>query len=244
MLVSLTFDVEPDCPPYLTTAKGVVEGLPRILDILDRKNIKATFFFTAEVAKRFPQLARRVVDEGHELGSHAYSHERLDKLNRAGAERAIEKSLSVLRKFDDVVSFRAPNLQLPSYLFSSLKENGVLVDSSKATYKGYGGVGFIGGILEIPVSTTSSVLRLPWKIQKIIHGRLKEPKVYFEHPWEFVDMRKKNIRHDCKFNTGKKALELLENLIEYYTEKDARFVLIRDYFEIYSGYWKLNTVVF
>ncbi len=234
MLVSLTFDVEQDCPPYLTTTRGVVEGLPRILDILDRKNIKATFFFTAKIAKRFPQLVKRVVDEGHELGSHAYNHERLDKLNKAEAEKAIEKSLLVLRKFDDVVSFRAPNLQLPSYLFPSLKENNVLVDSSKAAYKSYGGVGFIEGVLEIPASITSSILRLPWKIQKMIHSRLKEPKVYFAHPWEFVDMRKDNIRYDCKFNTGERALELLENLIEYYKEKDARFVLMRDYSEIYS----------
>ncbi|HIP89606.1 MAG TPA: polysaccharide deacetylase [Thermococcus paralvinellae] len=235
MLVSLTFDVEQDCPPYLNTTRGMEEGLPKILDLLNEKNIKATFFFTAEMARRYPNLARRVVDEGYELGCHGFNHERFDKLKKSRAEAIIKKSLNVLREFGDVVSFRAPNLQLPEYLFSSLSKNGIFVDSSKSWYKGYReGVKLIDGVLEIPVSVTSSKLRLPWSVQKVIHARLREPRVYFAHPWEFIPMQKEKIRFDCKFNTGGNALILLERLIDYYKDQNAKFVMIREYLDVYK----------
>ncbi|MBP1913017.1 polysaccharide deacetylase family protein [Thermococcus stetteri] len=232
MLVSLTFDVEQDCPPYLNTTLGVEKGLPRILDLLEEYRVKGTFFFTAKIARKYPSLVKRVVEEGHELGCHGYNHERLDKLSKEEAVRSIIKSMNVLREFDDIMSFRAPNLQLPSYLYSTLKENGILVDSSKARYKGYTKkISYINGVLEVPTSITSSLLRLPWRIQRPIHDYLNEPKVYFAHPWEFVSM--KNVRFDCRFNTGNKALELLKRLIEYYKNQKAEFILMRDYPRIY-----------
>ena len=238
MMVAITFDVEHDCPPYLTTTRGMREGLPKLLDLMAEKGIRATFFFTAEMARRFPELAKRVVDEGHELGSHNYNHERLDKLSFEEGKKAIEKSLKVLREFGDVVSFRAPNLQFPNEYYRVLEENGILVDSSKATYKGYrSGVRFFGNVLEVPASTTSSVIRLPWGIQKLIHSRLKEPRVYFAHPWEFVPMQKEKIRFDCKFNTGDRAIELLGRLIDHYKSLGARFYTMR---EFYSEYQKLK----
>ncbi|MCD6372278.1 MAG: polysaccharide deacetylase family protein [Thermococcus sp.] len=238
MIVSITFDVEHDCPPYLTTTRGMEEGLPKLIDLMAEKRVKATFFFTAEMAKRFPELVRRVIDEGHELGSHNYNHERLDKLSRAEGERAIVKSLEVLRRFGEVVSFRAPNLQFPNYYYDVLERNGILVDSSKATYKGYReGVRFFGDVLEVPASTTSSVIRLPWRIQGLIHSHLKEPRVYFAHPWEFVPMQREKIRFDCKFNTGDKAVELLGRLIDHYKREGARFYTMR---EFYSEYQKLK----
>ena len=238
MKVAITFDVEHDCPHYLTTTRGMEEGLPRLLDLMAEKRIRATFFFTAEMAKRFPELAKRVVDEGHELGSHNYNHERLDKLSFEEGKRAIAKSLEVLREFDEVLSFRAPNLQFPNEYYRVLEENGILVDSSKATYKGYrSGVRFFGNVLEVPASTTSSVIRLPWGIQKFIHSHLKEPRVYFAHPWEFVPMQKERIRFDCKFNTGDKAVELLGRLIDHYKSRGARFYTMR---EFHSEYQKLK----
>lgn len=61
--VVLTFDDGPD-PVYT----------PRLLDILKQNNVKAVFFLLGEKAERYPNVVQRIVDEGHQLGSHSYSH--------------------------------------------------------------------------------------------------------------------------------------------------------------------------
>ena len=53
--VSLGIDVEPDCPPYLATQyRGVTDGLPKLLDVLDAWGVRTTCFCTGQVAERFP----------------------------------------------------------------------------------------------------------------------------------------------------------------------------------------------
>jgi peptidoglycan/xylan/chitin deacetylase (PgdA/CDA1 family) len=62
-VVALTFDDGPH--PAFT---------PQILDILKRYGVRATFFLIGARAERYPDLARRIVAEGHEIGDHTYSH--------------------------------------------------------------------------------------------------------------------------------------------------------------------------
>jgi cellulose synthase/poly-beta-1,6-N-acetylglucosamine synthase-like glycosyltransferase/peptidoglycan/xylan/chitin deacetylase (PgdA/CDA1 family)/spore germination protein YaaH len=85
-LVALTFDDGPD--PTWT---------PQILDILKRKRVAATFFVVGENAVSEPDLLRRMVAEGHEIGNHTYTHPNLAlesietvRLEIAANERAIE----------------------------------------------------------------------------------------------------------------------------------------------------------
>lgn len=61
--VALTFDDGPD-----------PETTPRVLDILGEKNIRATFFMLGSQMEKHPELARRVIAEGHEIGVHGYQH--------------------------------------------------------------------------------------------------------------------------------------------------------------------------
>lgn len=65
-LVSLTFD---DGPSPIYT--------PLILDVLREKGVKATFFVVGQNVEKYPQVARRIVAEGHDIGNHTYSHRRL-----------------------------------------------------------------------------------------------------------------------------------------------------------------------
>lgn len=60
-LVALTFDDGPD--PTVT---------PRVLEILRRERIPATWFITGSRAAEHPELLRRIIDEGHELGNHMW----------------------------------------------------------------------------------------------------------------------------------------------------------------------------
>ena len=46
----------------------------RILDVLQNRGLKATFFLTGEFIRRYPQVTRRIADQGHEVGNHMYSH--------------------------------------------------------------------------------------------------------------------------------------------------------------------------
>ncbi len=62
-VVALTFDDGPN--PYAT---------PQILDILKSENVKANFFMIGKWVKKYPELARRIVSEGHNIGGHTYSH--------------------------------------------------------------------------------------------------------------------------------------------------------------------------
>ncbi len=225
--VILSFDVEHDCPPFAETRNGMREGLPRVMSLLERKGIRGTFFFTGRMAEEFPQLARRAA-ERHELGCHGLEHERFDRLGPEEARKRLEAAMGILSRFGEVVSFRAPNFQFPDEYYPILYDVGFRVDSTKAKHKGWKrGVTKIGGILEVPATTTSIVTRLPWSLQVMFHRKFESPIVYIFHPWEFVRMPKR-LRPDCWFGTGEGALRKLEVLIDYHLERGAEFITLRE----------------
>ena len=98
-LVALTFD---DGPWPGQTDK--------ILDILKKENVRATFFMLGSRARRSPELARRVADEGHTVGSHSLSHKELTKLKPAAIRKEISAGVSAVTGVTGVrpVWFRPP----------------------------------------------------------------------------------------------------------------------------------------
>jgi len=85
-LVALTFDDGPDA-----------DWTPPILDILKAKGVPATFFVVGENALPHPRLLNRIIEEGHELGNHSYTHPNMALLSLRGvrlelnaAERLVE----------------------------------------------------------------------------------------------------------------------------------------------------------
>ncbi len=230
--VFLSVDVEQDCPPFLSTWRGVEEGMPRLLDLFQGERIRTTFFTTGQVAERYPQHVARLLWEGHELGCHGYSHRRFDQMNRDEAEQELTRAGHALRLLGaPVESFRAPNLHFPDGHLPLLAELGYRLDSSLATYKPpYAkGVSNSNGIVRVPATATSSVLRLPLPLARRIVCRVPEP-VLFVHPWEFVDMSKTGIRLDCRFNTGEGAVKSLSALIRWFKAEGYRFMTLRDGF--------------
>jgi peptidoglycan-N-acetylglucosamine deacetylase len=72
---------------YLTFDDGPSElHTPVILDLLDQHQIKATFFVVGRDAQVRPELVRRLVSCGHELGNHTLIHPRMDLLSNRGRE--------------------------------------------------------------------------------------------------------------------------------------------------------------
>jgi peptidoglycan/xylan/chitin deacetylase (PgdA/CDA1 family) len=76
--VALTFDAEhPDRPSH----PGVQE---RLLDVLARAKVPATFFVQGRWAEAYPRTVRRIADEGHLVGNHSHYHARMPLLNARG----------------------------------------------------------------------------------------------------------------------------------------------------------------
>ena len=111
--VYLTVDVEPDCPPYLWTWRGIEEGMPKLLDLLGQEAVPATLFVTGATAERYPATVERMVRDGHEIGCHGYSHDSFAEFDEARARDEIEGTNRILRRFAPVTSFRAPYLKFP-----------------------------------------------------------------------------------------------------------------------------------
>src|SRR5262245_44564931 len=97
--VCFSVDVEPDCISYLKSFRGMEEGIPPLLDMLDEEKILGTFFTTGQVAEMFPKVVKDIVVRGHELGCHGYSHRRFRLMDRETAREEIQKSTEVLRNF-------------------------------------------------------------------------------------------------------------------------------------------------
>src|SRR5256884_9453604 len=76
--------------PYTTLFRSNLEHTPRVLDLLHGHDIKATFFVIGQAAAVAPALLRRIVEEGHAVGSHTYSHRDIPTLTRQELWRSEE----------------------------------------------------------------------------------------------------------------------------------------------------------
>lgn len=228
--VCVTVDFEPDCPPYLQTSfRGITEGAPPLLELLQTCGVPATFFTTSQVAAQYPDAVRQVVNEGHELGCHGVSHTPFDCMNGAVAQCEIVESSRVLRTFAPVSSFRAPYLRFPDEFLPLLEASAFTLDSSQARYKrSYYASHAETSLTRVPASVTSSVLRLPAVVRNAWLGALSSPVVLFVHPWEFVDLRSLKLRYDCRFRTGAQALQSLREVVAFFQQRRATFVRMRE----------------
>ena len=97
--VALTFDDGPH-PEYT----------PQILDILDEYGVKATFFVVGENAARYPEIVKRIIDSGHEIGNHTWSHKGMKGITREQAEKEITDTHVFLKETFNYcpVLFRPP----------------------------------------------------------------------------------------------------------------------------------------
>jgi peptidoglycan/xylan/chitin deacetylase (PgdA/CDA1 family) len=86
-MVALTFD---DGPDKIYTDK--------VLDILKTYKVKGTFFVIGERVKQYPGVIKRIVQEGHALGNHSWSHSQLTKLNKEKIRQEIVKTDTAIRE--------------------------------------------------------------------------------------------------------------------------------------------------
>lgn len=110
----------------------VVDNTRWILDLLDRYQVKATFFVLGWVAERYPHLVREIHKKGHEIGSHSYWHKVVTAQTPTEFRDDLRRSLDVLQEItgSQVKGFRASTASITDWAIDIIAEEGLLYDSS------------------------------------------------------------------------------------------------------------------
>ncbi|MGH9320588.1 MAG: polysaccharide deacetylase family protein [Vicinamibacteria bacterium] len=137
---------------------GAVDGLPRVLRMLDRQQIPASFYIPAVSGLLHPAMIDEIQASGrHEIGVHGWIHELLPAIDDENEERRLLKqSIDYLteRTGKKPVGYRAPSWKFSKHTMKLLKEEGFLYDSSlMASDDAYEILldGEPTGILELPI---------------------------------------------------------------------------------------------
>ena len=252
--ILLTFDLEEfDLPLEFgqpTSQKQMFEipknGLINLISLLNKYNLRATFFTTAIFAKKYPLLLKQI-SEKHEIACHGYAHsdsyvKDISRIQSARIE--IEK---IIKK--EIKGFRAPRFKINNiHLLSGLN---FLYDSSihptfipgrymnlfkkRKIHK-------ISEVIEVPLSVLP-ITRLPifWlafknfplfysKIFTKINFLFDNYTLLMFHPWEFADLSSINIPKYIK-GDYRKLLDKLEKYIRFCKKSGYEFETIEDYLQ-------------
>ncbi|HOM12117.1 MAG TPA: DUF3473 domain-containing protein [Rubrivivax sp.] len=222
---ALTIDVEDyfqvsAFAPYIARADWerrecrVERNVERILALLDDHDTEATFFTLGWIAERYPQLVRRIAEQGHEVASHGYGHQRASELDRAEFRADIERAKKVLEDLSgsEVTGYRAPSFSIgPGNLWAldELARAGHRYSSSiyPIRHDHYGmpdaprfAHTAADGLIEIPITTLRLFNRnlpssgggyfrlLPYALSRWmlrqVNASDREAAVFYFHPWE------------------------------------------------------------
>jgi len=192
----------------------VERNVERILQMLARHGVRATFFTLGWIAERHPQVVRAIVAQGHELASHGYGHERASDLVRAAFRQDVERAKKLLEDIagHEVRGYRAPSFSIGTgnlWAFDALTEAGYRYSSSvyPIRHDHYGmpdsprfAYRINEHLLEIPVTTLRKFGRnlpssgggyfrlLPYRVSRWMLEQVNrqdgEAAVFYFHPWE------------------------------------------------------------
>ena len=231
---ALTIDVEDyfqvsALSPYIARSTWqsrdcrVERNVDRILSMLDEHGARGTFFTLGWIAERYPQLVRRIVENGHELASHGFGHERASEQDADSFLADIDRAKRMLEDLSGVRvrGYRAPSFSIGTgnpWAFDCIRRAGYRYSSSvyPIRHDHYGvpdaprfahRVG--DDLLEVPVTTMRLMDRnwpaggggyfrlMPYGMSRWLLRRVnrvdREPAVFYFHPWE-IDPAQPRIR--------------------------------------------------
>jgi len=147
----------------------------RLLDFLEEREIRGTFFVLGWLAEREPAMVRSFAERGHEIASHGYEHELVGRLGPDGFRRSVKRSKAALEDVSGstVRGYRAPSFSIVpglEWAFDVLLEEGYTYDASLFPVSQHPTYGYpsadrdpfwieraSGALVEFP-STTASML--------------------------------------------------------------------------------------
>ncbi len=252
-MVLLSFDIEEFDMPFEYNREISFEdqinisitGTNIILDLLQKHQVKATFFSTATFAINAPKEIKRIIDEGHEIASHTYFHSEFknedlilskQKLEQITNTEVVGLRMPRMYPVDNQEVFKAGytyNTSLnPTYLPGRYNN----FNKPRTYFKEH-------NVWQIPASV-SPILRFPlfwlsfhnlplsiykW-LCKITLKKDKYLNLYF-HPWEFTDLNQKEkygFPNYISKNSGDKMTDRLDNLLSWMNEKEYKFGVFKD----------------
>lgn len=198
-----------------------------IINLFKQYNTQATFFIVGIIARDNPELIRRIVNAGHEVATHGFSHQRIFDMTPEEFERDLLQSKDTIEKASGrkILGYRAPEWSLKKsniWALDILKKHGFCYDASAVPLSHLGGRYFnpypyeiktkYGTITEFPLSTFRCFWDripfsggLPLRINPYFHildctkriNRLGYPAIFYLHPWEFD---REHIKIDLPIN--------------------------------------------
>ncbi len=147
-LVILGFDMETDVGSFTPEYRGLTEGTPKILELLEELGIEATFYFTGHAAENHPEIVRLIGQNNvrHEIGCHGLYHETLGDpifplpmvypLLPEEVPGRVSRATSIVAKAArrKPVSFRCPRLWGSTAVVNTLNDLGYKTDASYPLY--------------------------------------------------------------------------------------------------------------
>ncbi len=192
----------------------IERNVARILEMLSVNKTKATFFTLGWIAERYPQLVRQIADQGHEIASHGYGHERASDLTQDAFFADVQMAKVILEDLcgTEVKGYRAPSFSIGAgnlWAFDCLDRAGYRYSSSvyPIRHDHYGmpdsprfAYSVRPGLVEIPVTTLRALGRnlpssgggyfrlLPYALSRWMLKRVndsdQQPGIFYFHPWE------------------------------------------------------------
>ncbi|WP_321437707.1 polysaccharide deacetylase family protein [uncultured Bacteroides sp.] len=251
-MITLSFDIEEfDLPvenhkeiPLAEQIAISKEGLIKVLDLLKKHEIKATFFSTVTFAESSKMIIERIVREGHELASHGCSHSSFEVEDLKTSKDTLEKLGNT-----PVNGFRMPRmmpideseLYRAGYIYNS-SLNPTLIPGRYNHLCSPRSIYMEKGVWQIPASVSYpfriplfwiSLHQFPLPVYKFLcNSALKKDgylNLYF-HPWEFyshLNRKELGVPGFVQKNSGDRLIERLDSIISYYINKKNSFVTIQ-----------------
>ncbi len=217
----------------------VIENTKRILILLEKHELKATFFVLGWVAKYYPSVVKMIYSKGHEIGAHSYWHHNPHFISHSDFEKDLKLCLDTIEDItgQKVIAYRAPGFNLnlkDDWAFDILAEYGIKIDSSVQISKMPSKIPIVvkgnnNTIIEFPLITTCFGLpfsgggyfrALPFNYIKYLFEKRSYNLLYFhprdfdpENPFTNLFSFFRNLLN--RINTGK-----CENRLEYILENN------------------------
>ena len=200
----------------------VERNVIRILEMLSKRQVKATFFTLGWIAERYPTLIRQIAEQGHEIASHGYGHERASDQTKEAFFADIQLAKVILEDLcgTEVRGYRAPSFSIGKnnlWAFDCLESAGYRYSSSvyPIRHDHYGmpdsprfAYQIRPGLMEIPVTTLRVLNRnlpssgggyfrlLPYALSRWMLGRVNQGDaqagIFYFHPWE-IDVEQPRV---------------------------------------------------